>query len=829
MTHINVTIKTWIEKDLREQRELGRRACVAYVKTPFPINGTCTSLPKAFDCVKSTTMVPRDVLDNLLQSVQDFSQSLVGFAGNCDTNIFVGLVKPTLKGSHHLPKTLDELAGYRGTLEMTYPSFFEVFNPAPTSTWMDVNQEWMVDNQDLFLVTFETASGVKLDVVRDLVSKYEFNPTPLSCLMLLPGTKLSFVACSTQKTKSNKLVRVFTWEATSPPNTEARTDKPDKLKLFKALNHYNFRGNSILYFNTLASVHKRVCTLEEAQTYTNKFPKSLATTHVQVESMRAIARPRHMTVFRGTNLVYPLVSALARDITLRDMQAQHHLTLDHLLSTSTSKKIAESFGDSYLEDVSFKECRTKAFCLHVFELQDVYAVDVKDVHDTLVRTSRANLPYEMLHQHEFVVVPGREVWFQLVKAEYSDRKVHYLGKNIVDVGDYVPNPAQFVDRLVERKRSNAPKKRKSHQMCDKTAELMTTSESFDATFPSKKDASSKRHECDFYPTGLEKFDTDPAKQSTIKNGNVVLYWKVTRCRAEGVDTKVLRGLHEKDTAFPSWACIKELNLDFRATRVFYDAKDKLVDVKRLSLEREPCNIQSTKRFDQAKLQSEFGYSESYYTRWARQHANRLPPNIAVYVKTHVYMRQVAKLVQQPSLLSWFHAKKPSCLFKRVHLISLVGLAFDHPSQPDFKHFGEAPSIDELLEAYTCIWRKAFECATYWDLPTIVATQVGNGAFKPPNLSYQEFKLGVHDKVLFNLKKAYPDIKVVQPRNVFGVIYKLDQAKLDNLLFVTSWDPHSMLGNGNCIDDSLDGKFGRCSAIAVLGWPGTNLHVRYKQI
>jgi selenide,water dikinase len=28
----------------------------------------------------------------------------------------------------------------------------------------------------------------------------------------------------------------------------------------------------------------------------------------------------------------------------------------------------------------------------------------------------------------------------------------------------------------------------------------------------------------------------------------------------------------------------------------------------------------------------------------------------------------------------------------------------------------------------------------------------------------------------------------------------------------------MLGNGNRIDDSLDGKFGRCSAIAVLGWP-----------
>ena len=174
-------------------------------------------------------------------------------------------------------------------------------------------------------------------------------------------------------------------------------------------------------------------------------------------------------------------------------------------------------------------------------------------------------------------------------------------------------------------------------------------------------------------------------------------------------------------------------------------------------------------------------------------------------------------------------KQEDALFKRVHLISLVGLAFDHPSQPDFEVLGDTPSLSKLIGTYACVWQKAFKCAKYWNLPTIVATQVGNGAFKPPNLSYQEFKLGVHDKVLSNLKTLYPDVKVIEPRNVFSMIYTLDQAKLDNLLFVNSWDPHSMLGNGNRIDDSLDGKFGRCSAIAVLGWPGTNLHVRYKQI
>ena len=427
----------------------------------------------------------------------------------------------------------------------------------------------------------------------------------------------------------------------------------------------------------------------------------------------------------------------------------------------------------------------------------------------------------MSNEHEILVLPGQDVVFELVKVERFDEKIIFVGRDEVNVGDILPrlrDSKRLVKKQLESptKLVNKPQKRKAHQMLDKAKELLKQVDKLNSE-PSLQLPELPGRD---YPTNLE---------TTVKHGNVVLHWKVSLIQAQPIQPQVLRGLYDKDTTFPSWACIKALNFDFRATRVFYDAKDELVDVKRLAFEREPCNIQMSKNFDEAKLQEELGYSESYYTRWAKQHTKRLPPNIAVYVKTHVYMPQVAKLVLQPSILSWFHVRKQSCLFKRVHLISLVGLAFDHPSQPDFELLGEAPSLDELLEAYTRIWRKAFECAKYWDLPTIVATQVGNGAFKPPNLSCQEFKLGVHDKVLSNLKKAYPDIKVVQPRNVFAVIYKLDQAKLDNLLFVNSWGPHSMLGNGNCIDDSLDGKFGRCSAIAVLGWPGTNLHVRYKQI
>ena len=39
--------------------------------------------------------------------------------------------------------------------------------------------------------------------------------------------------------------------------------------------------------------------------------------------------------------------------------------------------------------------------------------------------------------------------------------------------------------------------------------------------------------------------------------------------------------------------------------------------------------------------------------------------------------------------------------------------------------------------------------------------------------------------------------------------------------MNAWDPWSLPGNGNFNDNSIDGAYGRSSAIAVLCWPFTN--------
>jgi hypothetical protein len=825
---ISPAIKAWIEQDMKTQRKIGEQACFAYVKSPSVLNGTCAGLPKAFDCIKACDQMPRHIVDKVVNRFEEASQSLDGlysatpwFSYDQAQPVDPLVVKP---------KSADLLAQEKPGLMLKTRTMLQFIHA--TTSFKDTIKDWL-DFTDIMVFKFVDARGVK--VPHELAKKYN-----VSMLidhydyMMCPGTILRFVGCTKIKTKTNKTLRAFKWIASSPKTSDTKTTKVKQAsisqdyKVLEVLNYYFEHSWEI--DDGLANKALRKCTPKEAKTYTTPKLQSLAKTYQEVEALRVLARPVFATVFRGTRIMFPFVTPTRnREWTLEEMQKTKFYKLNHLLSTSTSKDQAKlvTFTGLNVEKTSLEAERVKATYLHVMELEGVVAIDIARLLDEiLARKDETTGPFGLMaREHEILIMPGRDVMFELVKVEKSDKPTMFIKNHkVVKVGDIIPRDSLKFSKLVKKKTLTElaelalPKKRKAQQMLNKTKELLKQADTYEMTNP-------------------EPLKFLNPKRTIVKDGNVVLYWKVRPIWAWPTEPSLLRSLYDKDATFPGWACLKELNLDYRATRVFYDGKDKLVDIKRLALEREPCNIAMSKYFDQAKLQMQFGYSESYYTRYAKAHPTKLPPNIAIYTKTLVNMEQVAKLVTKhssptslstTSIASWFKAKKTTqerVLFKRIHLISLVGLAFDHPSQPDMVFYGEAPSLAKLVKAYTCIWQKAFECAKYWNLPTIVATQVGNGAFKPGFIGYQEFKSKVHDVVLSNMKKAYL-VDVVEPRNVFDMIYNLDQAKLDDLLFVNSWDPHSMLGNGNRIDDSLDGKFGRCSAIAVLGWPGTNLHVRY---
>lgn len=52
------------------------------------------------------------------------------------------------------------------------------------------------------------------------------------------------------------------------------------------------------------------------------------------------------------------------------------------------------------------------------------------------------------------------------------------------------------------------------------------------------------------------------------------------------------------------------------------------------------------------------------------------------------------------------------------------------------------------------------------------------------------------------------------------------ADLEETVLVNAWDPWSLIGNGNVFDNSLDGYWGRCSNMAVLGWLRTNPDMQF---
>lgn len=53
--------------------------------------------------------------------------------------------------------------------------------------------------------------------------------------------------------------------------------------------------------------------------------------------------------------------------------------------------------------------------------------------------------------------------------------------------------------------------------------------------------------------------------------------------------------------------------------------------------------------------------------------------------------------------------------------------------------------------------------------------------------------------------------------------------MEHTLYVNAWDPWSLIGNGNERDNSLDGYWGRCSNMAILGWSLTNPFIKYRSV
>jgi hypothetical protein len=277
--------------------------------------------------------------------------------------------------------------------------------------------------------------------------------------------------------------------------------------------------------------------------------------------------------------------------------------------------------------------------------------------------------------------------------------------------------------------------------------------------------------------------------------------------------KKMRDIYLPTCEFPQWVIDDKLweTFNFKDTRLFYNIDDSIDDVKLMVTEREPCNLAFKRYYNEPKLKKEFGWEHGAYRLSTPE---KLMPNIAMYCNATVKTKED---------------------FINVHVINLVGFAFDSPDQPDYKYFIDKP-LTELIQHYSKMWQYAFHAAKRLRLENkinkIKIYNVGGGAFAGPlkNFITDIFEPSFIPLVdLFYKYEIQIDGYDFETKQFNGGLIPdiLDDPEEDyrTTLYVNAWDPWSLIGNGNNRDRSLDGSWGRCSNMSVLGWYLTNPHMK----
>lgn len=280
--------------------------------------------------------------------------------------------------------------------------------------------------------------------------------------------------------------------------------------------------------------------------------------------------------------------------------------------------------------------------------------------------------------------------------------------------------------------------------------------------------------------------------------------------------KKLYDIYQSSYVFPEWVKdpLELQNLNWADTIIYYNSKDDFLKVKKIATEREPVNIAMSGYYNEKKLQENFGYSKGGYKDST---PDCLMPNISIFCRTPVI----------------FNNER----IDTINVINLIGYAFDNKKQPDYLYFMKNGILnkDALKLAYAKVWVYAFIAAFQHRLKKIQVFGVGSGYFRPNCIGENEFLREYVDDAIIFASQIVPeyskDIKVEREPDFFipGSLFNLSKKEIDNTLFVNAWDPWSMVGNGNKGDRSLDGFYGRCTAMVPLCWPIINSEINYQSV
>ncbi len=258
-------------------------------------------------------------------------------------------------------------------------------------------------------------------------------------------------------------------------------------------------------------------------------------------------------------------------------------------------------------------------------------------------------------------------------------------------------------------------------------------------------------------------------------------------------------------------------------------------IKKLAAEREPTNIQFYRDYNRDILKEHYGYEICPYSE-------DFHPNIAIYCKTPLYM-------------DLYGSKQ----HKYINVLSVIAPAFDVVGQPDYIRYSKVKeSRSELYMAeMTIMFRKIVHCFKTNGFKKLIMSGVGMGNFKKlaRNLGINAediflrccveqftdiFKSGSDKMLMFNLVEFINNSVVADKfnnsQNIMAaseyfpnITEKFTQEELNKTLFINTWNPFSIVGNGNQGDRSLDGYIGCHTASGILSWPIFNKKIKYEAI
>lgn len=145
---------------------------------------------------------------------------------------------------------------------------------------------------------------------------------------------------------------------------------------------------------------------------------------------------------------------------------------------------------------------------------------------------------------------------------------------------------------------------------------------------------------------------------------------------------------------------------------------------------------------------------------------------------------------------------------------------------------------EYEDRVRSIFEKILRCAKDNDYKSIYIDGPGCGAFAGPD---SEYVIKVYNKFFNEYKKklnkdgirlinGYKENPKLFPNknynklNCFTEKWKKNFGEPEKILFINNWDPHSLPGNGNNADYSVDGGYGRNAPISIIGCASINEHL-----